>query len=164
MTQAVATAGPEDERHMQQAIALAMDNARRGTWPFGAVLVRDGEVLAAQANDVDASCDPTAHAEIQAVRAACRRLGTTDLTGSVVYASGYPCPMCLTAMLLAGVRSVWFAYSNEDGAPYDLSAERGYEEIARPPQQRTMPLACLPVRPAGEDTYEVWAAATRRPA
>lgn len=158
-TNPAATASPtaDDERHMLQAIALAQDNARRGTWPFGAVLVRDGEVLAAEANAVAATCDPTAHAEVQALRAACRRLGTPDLSGAVVYASGYPCPMCLTAMLLAGVRAVWFGYSNEDGAPYDLSAERGYEEIARAPERREMPLGYLPVRPPGEDAYVTWA-------
>jgi tRNA(Arg) A34 adenosine deaminase TadA len=64
--------------------------------------------------------------------------------------------MCLTAMYLAGVKSVYYAYSNEDGAPYDLSAERGYVEIARPVEQREMKLAGLRVRPEGQDLYEAW--------
>ncbi|WP_076998091.1 nucleoside deaminase [Variovorax sp. KK3] len=145
------------EKYLLDAIGLAMGNVRdRKTWPFGAVLVRDGKVLARSVNEVDALCDPSAHAEMQAVRDACRVQGSTDLSGSTVYASGYPCPMCLTAMYLAGVKEVYYAYSNEDGAPYDLSAERGYVEIARPVEQREMKITSLPVRPEGEDLYEAW--------
>ena len=144
-------------KYLLDSIALAMGNVReRRTWPFGAVLVRDGKVLARAVNQVDELCDPSAHAEMQAVRAAAKAQGHTDLGGSVVYASGYPCPMCLTAMFLAGVKQVWYAYSNEDGAPFDLSAERGYLEIARPPAQREMALKQLRVRPDGEDLYEAW--------
>ena len=144
-------------KYLLESIALAMGNVReRRTWPFGAVLVRDGEVLARAVNQVDELCDPSAHAEMQAVRAAAKAQGHTDLGGATVYASGYPCPMCLTAMYLAGVKEVWYASSNEDGAPYDLSAERGYLEIARPPAQREMPLKELRVRPEGEDLYEAW--------
>jgi tRNA(Arg) A34 adenosine deaminase TadA len=151
----------DDEKYMLDAIRLAMANVReRKTWPFGAVVTRGGQVVARAVNEVDALCDPTAHAEMQAVRAAAKALGHTDLRGCTVYASGYPCPMCLTAMYLAGVEQVYFAYSNEDGAPYDLSAERGYVEIARPVAQREMKLAPLSVRPEGEDLYEAWRRAT----
>jgi tRNA(Arg) A34 adenosine deaminase TadA len=151
------TQDQDTEKYLLESIRLAMDTVReRRTWPFGAVLVRDGQVLARAVNEVDALCDPSAHAEMQAVRAAARAQGSTDLGGSTVYASGYPCPMCLTAMYLAGVKKVFYAYSNEDGAPYDLSAERGYLEIARPPEQREMKLEGLRVRPEGEDLYEAW--------
>ena len=151
---------PHAEKHMVDAIRLAMRNVReRKTWPFGAVLVRNGQVLARAVNEVDALCDPSAHAEMQAVRMAAKAQGGTDLSGSTVYASGYPCPMCLTAMYLAGVTEVYYAYSNEDGAPYDLSAERGYLEIARPLARREMPLRALPVRDEGEDLYEAWSKA-----
>ncbi|MNC63473.1 Guanine deaminase [compost metagenome] len=74
----------------------------------------------------------------------------------MVYASGYPCSMCLTAMYLAGVSKVYYAYSNEDGEPYDLSAERGYVEIARPLEEREMKLIYQPARDAGQDLYEAW--------
>ncbi|WP_326535244.1 nucleoside deaminase [Pseudorhodoferax sp.] len=148
----------DDEKYMLDAIRAAMGNIReRRTWPFGAVIARDGQAIATAVNQVDALCDPSAHAEMQAVRQAAKVLGSTDLSGCTVYASGYPCPMCLTAMYLAGVREVFYAYSNEDGAPYDLSAERGYLEIARPPAQREMPLRALPVRDQGEDLYAAWA-------
>ena len=151
------TQDKDTEKYLLESIRLAMDNVReRKTWPFGAVLVRNGQVLARAVNEVEALYDPSAHAEMQAVRAASRAQNSTDLGGSTVYASGYPCPMCLTAMYLAGVKSVYYAYSNEDGAPYDLSAERGYEEIARPIEQREMKLAGLRVRPEGQDLYEAW--------
>lgn len=151
----------DDARYMREALRLAMDNVReRRTWPFGAVLTRRGDVVARAVNQVEALCDPTAHAEMQVLRAAAQTLGSTDLSGCTVYASGYPCPMCLTAMYLAGVERVYYAYSNEDGAPYDLSAERGYVEIARPLDRREMTLASLPVREPGEDLYEAWQRAT----
>ena len=73
-----------------------------------------------------------------------------------MYASGYPCSMCHTAMLLAGVKQVYFAYSNEDGEPYDLSAARGYEELARPEGRRELPVISHRVRDAGEDLYQAW--------
>ena len=151
------TQDKDTEKYLLDSIRLAMENVReRKTWPFGAVLVRNGQVLVRAVNEVEALCDPSAHAEMQAVRAASRAQNSTDLSGSTVYASGYPCPMCLTAMYLAGVKSVYYAYSNEDGAPYDLSAERGYAEIARPIEQREMKLAGLRVRPEGQDLYEAW--------
>ncbi|MDR3100969.1 MAG: nucleoside deaminase [Paraburkholderia sp.] len=148
------------ETYLVDSIRLAMENVQeRKTWPFGAVLVRNGKVLARSVNEVDALCDPSAHAEMQAVRAASKAQGSTDLSGSVVYASGYPCPMCLTAMYLAGVSMVYYAYSNEEGEPYDLSAERGYVEIARPLEQREMKLIHHRARDEGQDLYEAWQAA-----
>jgi len=150
-------ADPKAEEYLIASIRAAMENVRRRTnAPFGAVIARHGEVIATAFNEVDDLCDPTAHAEMQAVRAAAKALHSTDLSGCTVYASGYPCPMCLTAMYLSGVEKVYYAYSNEDGAPYGLDAERGYVEIARPPDQREMKLMGLRVRDDGEDLYEAW--------
>ena len=148
---------PNAEAYLVGSIRAAMENVRRRTnAPFGAVIVRHGEVIATAVNQVDDLRDPTAHAEMQAVRAAAKSLGSTDLSGCTVYASGYPCPMCLTAMYLSGVAQVYYAYSNEDGAPFGLSAERGYVEIARPLDQREMKLQGLRVRDNGEDLDEAW--------
>jgi tRNA(Arg) A34 adenosine deaminase TadA len=145
------------EQYLIGAIRAAMDNVRRRTnAPFGAVIVRNDEVIATAVNQVDDLCDPTAHAEMQAVRAAAKALNSTDLSGATVYASGFPCAMCLTAMYLSGVEKVYYAYSNEDGAPYGLGAERGYVEIARAPDQREMKLQGLRARDDGEDLYEAW--------
>ena len=150
-------ADPKAEEYLIASIRAAMENVRRRTnAPFGAVIARRGTVIATAVNEVDDLCDPTAHAEMQAVRAAARALNSVDLSGCTVYASGYPCPMCLTAMYLSGVEKVYYAYSNEDGAPYGLDAERGYVEIARPLDQREMTLQGLRVRDDGEDLYETW--------
>ena len=149
------TSNGEAEKHLLESIRLAMQNVReRKTWPFGAVIAREGRVVATGVNQVEALFDPSAHAEMQALRAAGQALRSTDLSGCTVYASGHPCPMCLSAMYLAGVKEVFYAYSNEDGEPYDLSAARGYVELARPLEQREMKLVSLPVRAEGEDLYE----------
>jgi len=148
---------PKAEEYLVGSIRAAMENVRRRTnAPFGAVIAQQNKVIAIAVNQVDDLCDPTAHAEMQAVRAAAKALNSTDLSGTTVYASGYPCPMCLTAMYLSGVEKVYYAYSNEDGAPYGLSAERGYVEIARPLDQREMKLQGLRVRDDGEDLYDAW--------
>ena len=149
----------DTEKYLLESIRLAMGNVKgreRATWPFGAVLVRDGKVLARAVNQVEDLCDPSAHAEMQALRIAAKAQGSTDLSGSVMYASGYPCSMCHMAMLLSGVKKVFVAYSNEDGEPYDLSASRGYEELARPAERRELPVVNQRVRDAGEDLYEAW--------
>lgn len=145
------------ESYLAQAIELAMENVReRKALPFGAVMVRDGEVVAVGVNQVQATCDPSAHAEMQAVRAAGHALGSADLSGCIVYASGYPCAMCLAAMYLSGVREVYYAYSNEAGEPYGLSAAGTYEEIAKPIAERSIRLVGVPVRSAGNDLYDAW--------
>lgn len=150
-------ADPKAEAYLIGSIRAAMENVRRRTnAPFGAVIARQGKLIATAVNEVDDLCDPTAHAEMQAVRAAAKALNSTDLSGCTVYASGYPCPMCLTAMYLSGVEKVYYAYSNEDGARYGLSAERGYLEIARPLERREMKLRGMRVRDDGEDLYEAW--------
>ena len=147
----------DTEKYLLESIRLAMGNVKgreRATWPFGAVLVKDGKVLARAVNQVEDLCDPSAHAEMQALRIGAKAQGSTDLSGAVMYASGYPCSMCHTAMLLSGVKKVFVAYSNEDGEPYDLSASRGYDELARPADKREMPVINHRVRDAGEDLYE----------
>ncbi|WPB75616.1 nucleoside deaminase [Archangium violaceum] len=145
--------------HLLEAIALARDNVRRGGRPFGAVVVKDGNVIARGVNEILATNDPTAHAELLALRAAGRALGTPRLDGCSVYASGHPCPMCLAAMRMAGIKEVAFAYSNEDGEPYGLSSAAIYAELAKPLAQQTMKMVHLPVRPeGGTGLYELWRA------
>ena len=93
---------PEDIRFMRRAVELSIENVKNGGGPFGAVIVRDGEIIAEGANRVTANNDPTAHAEVTAIRAACAKLGTFQLGGCVVYTSCEPCPMCLSASYWAG--------------------------------------------------------------
>ncbi len=153
----------DEIRWLREAIALARANIGVGGRPFGAVMVRDGAVIATGVNEIHASHDPTAHAEMVAIRAASRRLGSPDLRGSAVYASGHPCPMCMAAMRMSGVTRVAYAYSNEDGAPYGLSTAAVYEDLARPRAEQTMSIDHLPVRQEGLPAlYAEWADAAKQ--
>lgn len=144
-----------DEEYMREAVALARANIREGGRPFAAVLVRDGEVIARAVNDTHVTKDPTGHAELQAIREASRNLGTPRLDGSVMYASGHPCAMCLAAMHMCGIKSGFFCYSLEDGQVFGLGSTNIYRQMALPPQQQSLPLR--PLKPAGEDgLYTEW--------
>ncbi|MCY1341677.1 Guanine deaminase [compost metagenome] len=145
----------QHEDFMREAVALARANVEAGGRPFGAVLVRDGQVIARAANETHLDQDPTGHAELLAIRRASQVLGSPRLDGCTIYASGHPCPMCLAAMHLCGVSAAYFAYSNEDGEPFGLSTAAVYAQMARPPQEQALPLR--PLRPAGEvGLYELW--------
>ncbi len=155
----------DDDRFLGEAIELARANIARGGRPFGAVLVRDGEVLATAVNEIHATNDPTSHAELNAIRAASRKLGSPDLKGSAVYASGHPCPMCMAAMRLSGVEKVSYAYSNDDGAPFGLSTAAIYEDLARPFAEQSMTIRHVPVRTQGKaDLYAEWTSARSKQA
>jgi tRNA(Arg) A34 adenosine deaminase TadA len=147
------------QRFLADAIELAHANIERGGRPFGAVVVRDGAVIATGVNEIHNTNDPTSHAELNAIRAASQTLGSPDLTGCTVYASGHPCPMCLAAMRMAGVGEVVYAYSNEEGAPYGLSTAAVYAELAKPFAEQSMKIGYEPVRPASHtDLYADWQA------
>lgn len=147
----------ETERYLLEAIELARENIGRGGKPFGAVVVKDGKIIATGVNQEQATNDPTAHAELLAVRAAGQALGTTRLEGCAVYASTHPCPMCLAAMRMAGVERVAYAYSNEDGEPYGFTSAAIYADLARPFAEQSMRISHVPVRPEGKrDLYEEW--------
>lgn len=147
----------EVQRFLCEAIELAKANMETGGRPFGAVVARGGEVVATGVNEIVATNDPTAHAELTALRAASRKLGSPNLSGCVVYASGHPCPMCMAAMRLAGVGEVHFAYSNDDGAPYGLSTAAIYADLAKPFAEQSMKISHVPVRLGdGADLYAEW--------
>ena len=145
------------QQYLREAIRLAQANLQAGGRPFGAVIVRDGEVLMTAVNEIHKTNDPTSHAELNAIRAASHKLGTPSLAGCAVYASGHPCPMCMAAMRLAGVTEVAYAYSNDDGEPFGLSTAAIYADLARPFAEQSMKIQYLPVRLEGEvDLYEEW--------
>lgn len=147
----------EEQGFLCKAIELARANIDQGGRPFGAIVVRDGEVIAIGVNEIHTTNDPTAHAEMSAIRAASRKLGMPDLGGCAVYASGHPCPMCMAAMRLSGVNKVAYAYSNEDGASFGLSTAAIYEELAKPFAEQSMTISYQPVRPEGKaDLYHQW--------
>ena len=145
------------QRFLCEAIELAQANMEQGGRPFGAVIVRDGEVVATGVNEIVATQDPTAHAEMTALRAASRKLASPNLAGCAVYASGHPCPMCMAAMRLSGVSEVYYAYSNDDGAPFGLSTAAIYADLAKPFAEQSMKIAYVPVRlESGPDLYAEW--------
>jgi tRNA(Arg) A34 adenosine deaminase TadA len=98
------------------------------------------------------------HAELQAIRVASQVLGSPRLDGCTIYASGHPCPMCLSAMHLTGIREFAYAYSNEEGEPYNLSTAKIYAEMAKPLAAQSLKATHIPVRIEGEDPYEMWKA------
>jgi len=135
-----------------------------GGAPFGAVLARDGTVLHEAVNECVQTGDPTAHAEMVALREAGRAHSPEAVAESTMYASGIPCPMCLAAMHFAGVERVVYAFSQEDAAPYGLSTESVYEEMRIPEAERTIEMRYHPVRTDDEQTlYQLWQEQTGGP-
>lgn len=135
--------GENDRLYMQQAIDLSVANVANGGGPFGAVIVRDGKVVATGVNRVTANCDPTAHAEVSAIRAACQVVGDFKLEGCTIYTSCEPCPMCLSAIYWAGISRIYYGNTKEDAEAIDFSDKFIYEEIDRPVAQRSIPTRML---------------------
>ncbi|XCY74209.1 nucleoside deaminase [Pseudomonas sp. CBR-F] len=146
----------DDQQHLHHAVQLAKANVAAGGRPFGAVLVRDGKVLVEAVNEIHLSQDPTAHAEMLAIRAASQQLGPR-LDGCVIYASGQPCPMCLSAMHLCGISRVVFAASNDVAAPFGLSTAAIYQQLALPLVEQKLPVQHLP-QAAMQALYREWQA------
>ena len=141
---------------MQEAVRLAVENVKNGTGgPFGAVVVRNGEVIAAAANTVTPDCDPTAHAEVNAIREACRRLATHQLTGCDIYCSCEPCPMCLGAIYWARPARVYYAATKDDAAQAGVDDSFIYREIVLPQEERTIPFRREKLPLSGEE-FRCW--------
>jgi tRNA(Arg) A34 adenosine deaminase TadA len=119
----------EDAKFMEMAIRLSSENIDSGGGPFGAVIVRDGEVIATGTNRVVPNSDPTAHAEVMAIRAACAKLGTFQLTGCTVYSSCEPCPMCLSALYWAGVSRICYGNTKDDAKAIDFDYSFIYDQL-----------------------------------
>ncbi|MDR3744914.1 MAG: nucleoside deaminase [Acidobacteriaceae bacterium] len=147
---------------MQRAIELATANAQaHAGGPFGAIIVRDGEIIATGVNQVTSTNDPTAHAEVVAIREACRALGSFRLTGCVVYTSCEPCPMCLAALYWAHVDAIFYGNSASDAADAGFADAFLYAELSRPHDQRKIPMTRLLAEDAIE-SFEVWHALPNR--
>jgi tRNA(Arg) A34 adenosine deaminase TadA len=144
----------QHEHYLRSAVKLARDNIETGGRPFGAVVVKDNLVIATSVNRIIETRDPTSHAELNALRSASQAIGSPNLTGCVVYASGHPCPMCLAAMRMSGITEVYYAYSNEDAAPFGLSTAAVYAELAKPLAEQAMTFRHVPIE--GEDLYAAW--------
>lgn len=119
----------EDARFMQMAIDLSVENVDNGGGPFGAVIVKNGEIVATGVNRVTATNDPTAHAEVSAIRAACQKLGNFKLDGCTVYSSCEPCPMCLSALYWAGVKRICYGNTKADAKAIDFDDSFIYDQL-----------------------------------
>lgn len=120
---------PEDAQYMQMAIDLSLSNIDSGGGPFGAVIVKDGEVVATGTNRVVPDNDPTAHAEVVAIRQACKKLGTFNLEGATLYASCEPCPMCLSAIYWAGIKNLCYANTKHDAKEINFDDSFIYDQL-----------------------------------
>lgn len=149
----------QDERFMAEAIALAAANAREGRGgPFGALVVRAGQVVGRGVNRVVSSHDPTAHAEMVAIREACQTLGSFQLAGCEIFASCEPCPMCLAAIYWARLDRLCFAATQDDAARAGFDDSFLYAEIARPPAARRLASVRL-LADQAPGPFEEWARA-----
>src|SRR5271157_5858524 len=129
-----------DNPFMARAIHLALQNVHSGQGgPFGAVVVKDGNMIAEGANQVTSTNDPTAHAEVLAIRAACAKLRVFELQGCEIYTSCEPCPMCLGAIYWARLSRVYFANADADASRIGFDDSLIYREIALPHGQRAIP-------------------------
>ncbi|RZK42055.1 MAG: nucleoside deaminase [Pedobacter sp.] len=146
----------EHEKFMRIAIELSAQNVLQSLGgPFGAVIVKDGEIIAKSANIVTSSNDPTAHAEIAAIRIACSKLNSFDLSGCVVYTSCEPCPMCLAALYWARVNAVYYGNTKADAAKINFDDQFIYEELDKPLEARKLPIKQL-LRDEAQEAFILW--------
>lgn len=147
---------------MRHAIQLAIENISSGKGgPFGAVIVRDGAALASGTNLVTSSNDPTAHAEVVAIRNACAALGRFDLSGCELYTTCEPCPMCLGAIYWARISKAWYGASRSDAASAGFDDALIYSEIGVAPAARKVPMAEM-MRAEAMECFRAWERAPDR--
>jgi guanine deaminase len=144
-----------DKEFLTRAVELAKNGIKKGGGPFGAVIVRNGEIISESTNRVVHSNDPTAHAEILAIRMAADVLGTHILGDCILYTSCEPCPMCLGAIYWSGIKTVFFATDRKDAASAGFSDKYIYDEIGLVPEKRHVIFNCIP-EVDGMEVFRVW--------
>jgi guanine deaminase len=146
----------QHEEFMRMAIALSVKNVSENIGgPFGAVVVKHGKLVAGSANKVTSTNDPTAHAEVSAIRLACTELNTFDLTDCVIYTSCEPCPMCLAAIYWARISTIYYANTKVDAENIGFSDKFIYEEIEKPMEKRTLPVVQM-MRNEAIEAFNLW--------
>ena len=149
-------ASSQHQTFLRKAIAVGREGMRAGRGgPFGAVVVRDGKIVGQSSNCVTSSQDPTAHAEVMAIRAACRNLDSFELTGCTLYTSCEPCPMCFGAIYWARLDRVFYAAFHSDAAEADFDDSFIYQELEKSPQNRNIPMQQL-LRKEGISLFDEW--------
>ena len=145
----------QDKTFMREAIRLADESVQNGGGPFGAVIVRNGEIVAGSANSVTIDNDPTAHAEVNTIRQACRKLGTFDLSDCVIYTSCEPCPMCLGAIYWSHISRIYYGNTKKDAADIDFADDFIYKELEQHKEDRVVPAIPL-LRNEALKTFLAW--------
>ena len=143
------------EQYMQKAIDLSIESVKTGGGPFGAVIVKDGQIIAAASNSVTKDNDPTAHAEVNAIRLATKKLGTFDLSGCEIYSSCEPCPMCLGAIYWARLDKLFFANNKTDAKNIGFDDSFIYDEIATDYDKRKVETKQM-MREKAIEAFEIW--------
>lgn len=144
---------------MRKAIELSIENVANGGGSFGAVIAKNGEIIATGVNRVTASCDPTAHAEVSAIRAAAAKLGTFDLSGYEIYTSCEPCPMCLGAIYWARLDKMYYANNKTDAKNIGFDDSFIYDELELKPENRKLPSEVM-LREEAIKAFEAWSSKT----
>ncbi|MDR0618514.1 MAG: nucleoside deaminase [Bacteroidales bacterium] len=144
-----------NEKIMRKAIALSEKSVHTGGGPFGAIIVKDGKIIASGHNMVTLKNDPTAHAEISVIRKAARKLGSFSLSGCEIYTSCEPCPMCLSAIYWARIDKIYYANTKKDAAKISFDDSFIYEQIALPYSKRSIPVVQL-LRNEAVEVFEIW--------
>lgn len=144
-----------NEELMRRAIELSENSVQNGGGPFGAVIAKNGEIVAEGSNKVTIDNDPTAHAEVCTIRNACQKLGTFDLSGCVIYTSCEPCPMCFGAIYWAHLDKIYYANDRKDAGKIGFDDDFIYEEIALEPQYRKKPSEIL-LRNEAINAFKMW--------
>jgi tRNA(Arg) A34 adenosine deaminase TadA len=140
---------------MQRAIELSKENVAKGGGPFGAIIVRNGQIVGEGVNRVTASNDPTAHAEVEAIRNACKNLQTFELADCEIYTSCEPCPMCLSAIYWSHISKIFYGNTKQDAANINFDDDFIYQEIPKAPQERKIPMFQLS-RSEALKAFELW--------
>ena len=152
----------EQIKFMREAIRISIENVQSGKGgPFGAVIVKDGEIIAHGKNEVIGNNDPTAHAEIVAIRKACQKLDSFQLAGCEIYCSCEPCPMCLGAIYWARPDKIYYANTKEDAASINFEDDFIYAELDLPNEQRKLPTLQL-LRDEALVAFELWRTSTKK--
>lgn len=146
---------------MRRAIALSEESVSKGGGPFGAVIARNGVIVAEASNRVTLDTDPTAHAEVSAIRAASLRLGKFDLSGCEIYTSCEPCPMCLGAIYWAHLDRIYYANDRKDAASIGFDDDFIYKEIALSPANRHKPMEIL-LADEAKTAFDAWQQSTSK--
>ena len=149
----------QDKNFMREAIRLADESVRNGGGPFGAVIVKDGEIVAGSSNSVTIDNDPTAHAEVNTIRKACQKLGTFDLSDCVIYTSCEPCPMCLGAIYWAHLKCIYYGNTKKDARDIDFADDFIYEELDKPIDKRSVPFINM-LHEEALNSFKLWSEKT----